>query len=191
MVESNVHKRNHGEDICKWLNSYDTVKKWATRLINLQHQVNTNDIVRVLDFFPLPIADGIADILEKIPDKQWNITSASRDYIHNNISHEFFSVKFPRQDGLTALFRVLSILIPESISSTFSAGRYDKSNHIEPHDDRAYADVKIENGAIIQCSRSIAVVVYFNKNWTAADGCVPLFCLISRMLPPVLFVYYL
>lgn len=49
-------------------------------------------------------------------------------------------------------------------------GKYEKSNHIEPHDDRAYADVYRDGKVKVQCSRDIAVIYYLTKDWSASYG---------------------
>ena len=48
--------------------------------------------------------------------------------------------------------------------------RYTQGHHIAPHDDRAYTDVQMEDGDVVQCSRTIAVIYYLTKNWTAENG---------------------
>ena len=53
-------------------------------------------------------------------------------------SMQFWSVKGAAD--LQAVFRVLGLLLPESLN-TFSAAKYCKQHHIAPHDDRAYTQV--------------------------------------------------
>lgn len=55
-------------------------------------------------------------------------------------------------------------LLPDH-ESTFSAARYNKSDHIEPHDDRAYKTI---DGEVY--SRYIAVIYYLSKDWNEEDG---------------------
>lgn len=72
------------------------------------------------------------------------MTAASDDYAHNNISHDFLSTKSAAGDEgdiLEAVFRVFTLLLPESLF-TFSAAKYCRRGHIKPHDDRAYTQVR-------------------------------------------------
>jgi hypothetical protein len=94
--------------------------------------------------------------------RQWNATEAYRDQATNNIGHKFWSTKTARGNvqlsgasvlraplgpqrlltaaraGLPELTRAISMLSPGSLN-TFSAGKYEQSDHIEPHDDRHVA----------------------------------------------------
>lgn len=56
------------------------------------------------------------------------------------------------------------------LNTAFSAAKYVESHHIEPHDDRAYADVRMEDGSVVQCSREIAVIYYLTKDWDEEFG---------------------
>ena len=48
---------------------------------------------------------------------------------------------------------------------TFSAGKYTKNDHIDPHDDKAYVKVDMEDEQVVNCSREYAVIYYMTKNW--------------------------
>jgi hypothetical protein len=52
------------------------------------------------------------------------LTAAGDDYVHNNIKHEFLSVKQGPPE-LQAVFRVFTLLMPDSLF-TFSAAKYCK-----------------------------------------------------------------
>lgn len=52
------------------------------------------------------------------------LTAAGDDYVHNNIRHEFLSVK-QGPPGLQDVFRVFTLLLPDSLF-TFSAAKYCK-----------------------------------------------------------------
>lgn len=45
-------------------------------------------------------------------EAQWNATEASADYTHNNVDHSFKSTK---STSLEAVFRALSLLLPDSL----------------------------------------------------------------------------
>lgn len=65
--------------------------------------------------------------------------AATEDYTQNNISHRFDSTK--QAKGLDAVTRLFTLLRPDSLHA-FSAARYCRSDHIAPHDDRAYTQVR-------------------------------------------------
>jgi len=71
--------------------------------------------------------------------------------------------------NLEAVSRVLSLLLPESLH-VFSAAKYTGSDHIAPHDDRAFTQVLLEDGRVISCSRDIAVIVYLSPQWSKEQG---------------------
>jgi hypothetical protein len=52
------------------------------------------------------------------------LTAAGDDYVHNNIRHEFLSVK-QGPPGLQEVFRIFTLLLPDSLF-TFSAAKYCK-----------------------------------------------------------------
>ena len=53
---------------------------------------------------------------------------------------------------------------------TFSAGKYNKNDHIDPHDDKAYVKVDMEDEQVVNCSREYAVIYYMTKNWQESYG---------------------
>lgn len=105
--------------------------------------------VKIRNFLPPAAAAGLLALLRRLPPSAWNDTSAARDYAHNDISHAFESTKEagaaaaggPLGAELAKAFRALSLLQPGALF-TFSAARYTRGHHIEPHDDRAYTNVR-------------------------------------------------
>jgi hypothetical protein len=77
-------------------------------------------IVKISNFFPEFVADGILEALEAIPAKHWNVTEAVRDHASNNIAHKFWSSK--TAPSLESIFRAVSVLQPGRLN-TFSAGK--------------------------------------------------------------------
>ena len=153
-----------------WINDPGKVLAWVGKYRIEKMLDQGGGLVKIPHFFPEFVADGILDVLETIPAKHWNVTEAERDLSNNNIAHKFWSSK--TAPGLAEIFRTISVLQPGRLN-TFSAGKYEKSNHIEPHDDRAYTDVFVNEGkrqVKVQCSRDIAVIYYLTKDWVTSNG---------------------
>jgi hypothetical protein len=73
----------------QWVNSYPAASKCIARHGDLEALLDANNgLVKIQNFLPSHVADGILSILQKIPDSTWNMTSASKDYAHNNIAHQ-------------------------------------------------------------------------------------------------------
>jgi Rps23 Pro-64 3,4-dihydroxylase Tpa1-like proline 4-hydroxylase len=54
---------------------------------------------------------------------------------------------------------------------TFQLARYQRGHFIEKHDDKAY--VKLDDpdeDRMVSYTRDVAIIFYFNKNWTSDDG---------------------
>ena len=51
-----------------------------------------------------------------------------------------------------------------------SPRRYSAGHFIAPHDDRQYADVLLDDGSVVQCSRTLATVYYCSSVWEASWG---------------------
>mmetsp|Transcript_17382 Transcript_17382/g.29791 ORF Transcript_17382/g.29791 Transcript_17382/m.29791 type:complete len:484 (+) Transcript_17382:80-1531(+) len=151
----------------KWLDSYSKVSKWMERYDLETLLEESGGLVKISNFLPRHVAEGVLTDLQNIPDHQWNATEASADYTNNNINHSFKSAKSAK--GLERIFRTLSLLLPDALW-TFSSAKYQQSDHIEAHDDRAYTDVKMEDGKIMLCSRDIACIFYLTQDWKAEYG---------------------
>jgi hypothetical protein len=123
-----------------WVRCYPAVSRWLARFGDLHQLLDEHGgMVRIPDFLPPHVADGILGVLQAIPEAEWNMTAARQDYTNNNIDHEFWSTKSGGR-GLDEVLRLFSALLPAQYS-TFSAARYDAAHHIAPHDDRAYTEV--------------------------------------------------
>lgn len=149
----------------QWMSSYEAVRTWMDKYDLIKLLEKGEGIVKISNFLPPAVADGMLNVLENVTN--WNDTSASRDYTHNNIAHSFESVKAGK--GIEAITRAVMQILPEAFS-TFSGAKYQKSNFIEAHDDRAYTSVQLDDGGIIECSRDIAVIYYLTKDWTPELG---------------------
>ncbi|MEW5301765.1 MAG: hypothetical protein WDW36_004603 [Sanguina aurantia] len=154
----------------QFVNSYTKVQSWFSKGAPLRERLEqAGGLLRIEHFLPLQVADGILSVLEGVGPKQWSQTAAAQDYKQNNISHQFWSTK--QGPGLlSSILRMFSSgLFPEEFS-TFSAARYEGGHHIAPHDDRAHAEVRLEDGGIQVCSRDIAVIYYLTKDWRLDMG---------------------
>ncbi|KAI9033030.1 hypothetical protein DFJ74DRAFT_701192 [Hyaloraphidium curvatum] len=135
-------------------------------------------LLKIRNLLPEDVALALLDILEALPEERWRPTAAPDDPSRNNVSHRFSSVK---HDGtisaLSPAFKVLEFLAPpdpagdgeERMPCTLSAARYIGGDHIVPHDDRAFHDVLID-GAPVQHSRSVAMILHLTRNWDASFG---------------------
>eukprot|EP00890_Picochlorum_soloecismus_P001335 jgi/Picsp_1/2201/NSC_05665-R1_prolyl 4-hydroxylase alpha subunit len=152
-----------------WLNSYRKVsqhlEKWS-----LDEVVDRgNGIAKISNFLPEIVAEEILDTVKGIPEGSWLKTEAEEDYARNDISHSFVSTK--SGNGIEMILRIFGLLYPDSLH-VFSAARYSgsKGDHIDRHDDRAYVNVTMTTGEIVQCSRSIAIIFYLTKDWSREMG---------------------
>ena len=152
----------------QWINDPSKVMGWVGKY-NLDELLeHGGGLVKIPNFFPGFVAEGMLEVLESIPGRHWNVTEATRDVASNNIAHKFWSSK--TAPGVEAIGRAISILQPGRLHSGFSAGKYEQSNHIEPHDDRAYTDVFLDGNVKVKCSRAIAVIYYLTRDWSPSFG---------------------
>lgn len=80
-----------------WINDPDKVMGWVCKY-NLEKMLDkSGGLVKIHNFFPRFVADGILSVLESTPSKHWNVTEAERDHAKNNIAHKFWSVISSRE----------------------------------------------------------------------------------------------
>lgn len=173
-------KRNEGREVKDihpedWLESYSKVSRWLAKYDLVQQLEENGGLVKIPNFLPSNVAELALEIVEAIPADHWLDTAADRDYTQNNISHSFSSTK-RGSEKLQSLLRLFILLLPDQLNA-FSAARYGAKDHIEPHDDRAYVPVQLEErGEVITCSRDIAVIYYLTKDWSRDMGGVLVDC---------------
>ncbi|KAL4546160.1 hypothetical protein Ndes2526B_g05255 [Nannochloris sp. 'desiccata'] len=167
MPKSNVPPRD--AKALRWLDDYQKVSKWLSKW-DLEHLIEENNgIYKIKNFFPPFVAEEALNILERLPATAWLSTAAKEDYTHNNIEHSFLSTKTGSKD-LEILLRVFSILLPDHLNA-FSAGKYQISDKIDTHDDRAYTNIRMEDtGEVVLCSRDVTLVYHLTKDWTDEMG---------------------
>ena len=156
-----------------WLDSYRKVSTWLESKLKAigGHQSidelleSSGGLLKIQNLLPQFVADAVLTMLESRDD--WTTTEANENYSANNINHQFFSAR--QGGGLDAVYQALALLRPGELNS-FSAARYQTNHHIDPHDDRAYTQVKMEGGAVIKCSRDVAMIYYLTKDWKDSYG---------------------
>lgn len=158
-------RTNQTQRAKQWINSYENVVDWFAKWDFDSLLEDDTKIVRIREFLPNFVAEEILAVLQRLPDKYWELSETSGDYEAN---HSFRKTKSCAE--LESIFRLFSALFPSHIPS-FNAAKYQKRDNIGAHDDRAYVDVKMsDNGSMQLCSRDITLVYYLTKQWTAQMG---------------------
>ena len=89
IAQSSAAKLKSKLNFKQWINSYPAASKCIARHGDLEALLDANNgLVKIRNFLPSHVADGVLSILENIPDSTWNMTSANKDYTHNNIEHQ-------------------------------------------------------------------------------------------------------
>eukprot|EP00040_Diaphanoeca_grandis_P024859 m.137114 g.137114 ORF g.137114 m.137114 type:complete len:326 (-) comp29905_c0_seq1:335-1312(-) len=162
----------------KWVCDFDSVLKWFNKLQRVksfERQLEeSGGLIKIRNFLPPKVANDALRLFESLPEETWRDTSAERNYTENNITHQFASARGDASGvglpGLLAyLLRVFAAVFGDKLSS-FSAGRYGESDHIEPHDDEARTNFNMEDGSIQLCSRDVALIFYLTKDWNKKLG---------------------
>lgn len=152
-----------------WLNSYSKVSRWLAQW-DVPQLLEANDgFFKIPNFLPPAVAEEALRIVERIPESNWLPTAADQDYSsHNNIEHSFLSTK--QGPNLEELLRVFMLLLPEHLN-VFSAAKYQRSDRIAPHDDKAFTPIRMaDTGEVVLCSRDITMVYYLAKDWKPEMG---------------------
>ena len=121
-----------------WLKDRDTVSKWVAQYDLPALLEQGSGIVRIADFLPGFVADGMLGHMEGLPQQCWALQHSAPDYVETNISHSFSSAQAcsPRpihscERQLQAFEEAQPVLrVFEQLGAgafcTFSAGRYFK-----------------------------------------------------------------
>ena len=167
-VESNHRKA------WKWISNFEHVTNHISKY-NIRQRLDDDpkQLICIENFLPAHVADFALNVVESIDERQWHATVADADYAQNNIDHKFKSTK-TSSVYLDGILRVFSVLTYDDgrYFDTFSAAKYSGGDHIAPHDDKAYTNVRVEGkeGKVIECSRDITLVYYLTTGWEESDG---------------------
>ncbi|KDD73671.1 hypothetical protein H632_c1942p0 [Helicosporidium sp. ATCC 50920] len=184
-----VRTRERHQSPHSWVSDYQAVTTWMTsRHGTLERQLDAepSGVVVVPNFLPNPVATWARQVLRRLPSEEWADTYATQDVSHNNISHSFRSSRGSRSESgaaLQDLLRAVSEALPGRLSS-FSAARYATGDHIVPHDDKAFTQVRLDTGEEIEASREIALIWYLTPAWRAEYGGLFVDCQAGRTVVP-------
>jgi hypothetical protein len=130
-------------------------------------------LVILRDALPTEVAESARLAVLELEAQDWDLAEAGNDatggdeYGAGSTKHRFRGSDGGR--ALKGLFGALGKLVPSTTGATFAAGRYERKDYIEPHDDKGFKDV-IVDVMTVQCSRDIAVILYLSHDWTEEDG---------------------
>ncbi|KAK3266960.1 hypothetical protein CYMTET_24449 [Cymbomonas tetramitiformis] len=149
------------------------------RKLNMEPAIR--GVIKVENFLPPDVAEGVLQAFESAPKASWSVAQAKNDAgrkedgagsvrhkynVGDGTSDEQGSSRFGEEAAATmnGLQSAIQSLFPFRRCS-FQAGKYTKGCFIEPHDDVAYKDV---DG--VRYEREIAVIYYLTKDWNAEMG---------------------
>ncbi len=75
----------------RWIEDYDTVAQWIGQYDLRSLLQQSPGLLRIPNFLPDFVAQGLLTQLESLPDKHWALQHSSPDYVATNISHRFNS----------------------------------------------------------------------------------------------------
>jgi hypothetical protein len=76
MAKGSKHARQRFR---KWINSYADVSDWLEKYGDIEQQLDDNGgLVKIQNFLPTFVAEGILEMLQGIDDKTWNVGGASK-----------------------------------------------------------------------------------------------------------------
>jgi hypothetical protein len=74
MAKGSKHARQR---FSKWINSYPDVSAWLEKYGDLEQQLaDDGGLVKIENFLPIFVAEGILEMLQGINDKTWNVSDA-------------------------------------------------------------------------------------------------------------------
>lgn len=159
-------QKDQSKDWKQWICDRERVVAWMSKYDLPQLIRQGNGLVRIQNFLPALVAEGMLDLLTSLPDPEWCIQESKSAADTPEADHKFMSAQ--HFNGGEEMMRVFSMLLPSRMY-TFSAGKYQRSCHIEPHDDTAKLDIDVE-GIEVRHVRDIAVIFYLTKNWRDEYG---------------------
>mmetsp|Transcript_28335 Transcript_28335/g.47543 ORF Transcript_28335/g.47543 Transcript_28335/m.47543 type:complete len:338 (+) Transcript_28335:236-1249(+) len=145
-------------------------------------------VIRVDNFLPADVAEGMLQALEGALPGSWSMTEDKDDVGRKEDGAGSVRHKYNVGDGtlegassstgaeteaaaaIAGLQRAMQSLFPDATCS-FQAGRYTRGCFIEPHDDVAFKDLEdATTGVVTRQARDIAVIYYLTKDWEEEMG---------------------
>ena len=152
--------------MCAFANSVPDLVAWG-KAFKLEEQLEKNNgIVVIDDFLPSEAALEVRELLQTSDRSIWKLNADDGD--DDDTPHQFLSASANSDPGFSAATRAIWSLMTDHLPS-FSAARYNTSDHIALHDDALI--VKTEENALA-LYRDVAIVLYMvDDAWTASkDG---------------------
>ena len=152
-------------NMCQFADSIPDLVKWGNAF-NLKESLDKNNGIVIIDnFLPTNCATELRNLLKQSNPSVWELNADDGDA--DDTPHQFLSCASHPDPGFSAATRTLWSLMTNHLPS-FSAARYNTSDHIALHDDTLI--VPDGNGG--ELYRDVAVVLYMvDDEWDSKkDG---------------------
>ena len=145
--------------MCAFADSVASLVDWG-KSFNLESSIKKNDGLVIIDnFLPDAAAQEVRNMLHTSEPELWELNADDGD--DDDTSHQFLSCSTHPDPGFSAATRAIWSLMTDRLPS-FSAARYNVSDHIAMHDDSLVIvgekSDNVDDGELLY--RDIAVVLY-------------------------------